>query len=69
MFKDKALKVSLIKTTPDGEIDTSSIQTTADTIAFAVEAAKPLMDGVLKIVVTYVTLDTARKLILALVTK
>lgn len=69
MFKNRALLMSLVKKDEHGHMITPPVETQADVIAFASDAAKDVLKEVTKVVIIYVVADTARRAILAMVEK
>ncbi len=69
MFKNRAVLLSLVNKDEDGKMITPSVETQADVIAFASDAAKDVLKEVTKVVLIYVVADTTRRVILTLVEK
>jgi len=68
MFKNKSLQVSVVKNPTDGS-DPIESETNAETIASASVAVKDIMHEGIKVIGAVIAMDTARKVILALVTR
>lgn len=69
MFKNSALQVSMVKKPPTDGTETPPVDTTPDVIATTTVAVEKIVEDVTKLVVLYVAADTARKVVLALISK
>ncbi len=69
MRKNRAIQVSFVKKDPETTTEDSGTDTTADVVATTTVAVEKIVEDVTKLVVLYVAADTARKVVLALVSK
>lgn len=69
MFKNSALQVSMVKKPPTDGAEAPPVDTTPDVIATTTVAVEKIVEDVTKLVVLYVAADTARKVVLALISK
>lgn len=69
MRKNRAIQVSLVKKDPENTTEEKVSETTADVVATTTIAVEKIVEDVTKLVVLYVAADTARKVVLALISK
>lgn len=69
MRKNRAIQVSLVKKDPETTTEEKVSDTTADVVATTTIAVEKIVEDVTKLVVLYVAADTARKVVLALISK
>jgi len=69
MLKNRALQVSMVKKDPQDATEVQPAEPSADVIATTTVAVEKIVEDVTKLVVLYVAADTARKVVLALISK
>jgi len=69
MLKNRALQVSMVKKDPQDTTEVQPSESSADVIATTTVAVEKIVEDVTKLVVLYVAADTARKVVLALISK
>lgn len=69
MFKNRAVQMSLVRKDADGNTAPPPVETQADVIAFASDAAKDVIKEGGKVVAIYVVLDTIRKVVVTIAAK
>ena len=67
MFKNRAFQVKMVRTDEEGKYEPPACETQADVAAFAGDIAKDLIKTAVAGILIYVAADTARKVIVELV--